>query len=208
MTIKVVWRSADGNFSGGTAMKLSDAQSRYQQAVTQLQASPTAVAILKCVTEHKTEIQLVCAPGAEGEMLFPGELEGLNVPTVIWDPNKYFHFYVNVAPVSNVIFGDLKSYQPAIVLLHEIGHAKQWLENAAQHERRYHRGPEGVAEIEAENLALHEGPVAKELGLPVRRHYQHFPNSTMMPNNQVRLLHQPTYNADGSVTTGARNALN
>jgi hypothetical protein len=206
MSIKVVWKSADGSFSSGIGLKLPDAVKVYMAARTALAGSKTAQEILKYVDGHATEIQLVVCPGAEGEMLFPGELQGLNTPTVIWDPNKYFLFYSNVAKVHNVVYADLNSYQPAIVLIHELGHAKQWLSNPAQHEARFKRGPEGIAEIEAENLAIHEGPVAQELGLPVRKHYKHFPNSGEIPSS-VKLLHEATVGPNDVVTKGARNKL-
>lgn len=205
MAIKLV--HAVGDFSSPLGWRVSDTKRLYEKALEFLAKSPTAMSVIRFVSEHKTEVQLVCIPGGEGEMLFPGEIEGHNITTVVWDPNKHFQFYVNVAPVSNIVFADLKSYQPAIVLLHELGHAKQWLEDGSLHEQRFHRGASGIAEIEAENLALHEGPVARELGLPVRKHYQHFPNSPMLPNNKVRLLHGFTVGKDAEVTTGARNAL-
>lgn len=207
MAIEVKWKSRCGSFSSGLSMKLSEAKEFYAQAVESLKASPTAVEVINYVTSHKTSVDLICVPGGEGEFLFPGEMAQLKWPTIIWDPNKHFQFFSNVAAISNVVYADKKSYQPAIVLLHEMGHCKQWLEAGDKHERLVRQGKVGVAEVERDNLERHEGPVARELGLSVRKHYQHFPNSPMLIDKDIKLLHSYTEGPSGKITTGARNSL-
>ncbi|NOQ81392.1 MAG: hypothetical protein GQ548_02540 [Methylophaga sp.] len=180
MTIEIKW--SVGDFSGGmnpkTKITLGQAKDHYDSAIKSLQKSTTAKSIIDFVTGHNTLVYLVCVPGGEGEFLFPGEMDEIQTPTIIWDPNKDFVFYSNVSKTSNIFFADKSAYQPAIVLLHEMGHCKQWLENEPHgYEALVHSGDAGVSKIEADNLERHESPVAKQLGLPVRSHYKHFPGS-------------------------------
>ena len=187
MSVVVKWQSTDGTFSSGTKLKLSEAKALFEKAVKQLQKSTTAKKILDVVNKAKDEIHLVCVPDGEGQFVIPGEIQGstLAAPTIVWDPNKLFHFYSHGVALSNVLYADESSYQPAIVLIHEMGHCKQWLEGKSAYKSKLDR--KDISTIEADNLKRHEAPVAKELGLPIRNHYEHFPNSPLVNKMTVKL---------------------
>lgn len=173
MAIKITWQSVE--FIG---INVPDAKAHYEAALKTLWASATACKIIEFITNHKIEILLLCVKGGEGQFLFPGEWEEIKKPTIIWDPNKDFLFYSDVQICGNDFYADKCAFPPAIVLAHEMGHAKQWLEdNPHGYEALVRSREAGVAAIESDNLARHETPVAKELGKRTRSHYKHFPGS-------------------------------
>lgn len=70
-------------------------------------------------------------------------------------------------------------YPPEITLIHEIGHAKQYIEDPARfpsYDREWTLIPGTLPNdaIEADNLRRHEHPVCNDYGLPTRTHYSHF----------------------------------
>lgn len=80
-----------------------------------------------------------------------------NTRTVIWNP------------ILGGIMGDGVSIQsPAITLAHEMGHAVQYLDGTLE-AKAYTRSEKH--EIEEDNVAQHETPIAKELGEYWRKNY-------------------------------------
>lgn len=61
---------------------------------------------------------------------------------------------------------------PAVALIHELGHARQCIEKLAWYEAR--SDGSRYLEIEDDNVATHEKPVAAALGEPTRDQYQAF----------------------------------
>jgi hypothetical protein len=102
---------------------------------------------------------------------------GFNGPCIVWNPGGYFNTKgANISgewPSGKPKF-DMKlavTYPPEITLLHELGHAKQFIEGGWF-------GADGpirdVADVEADNLKRHENPVCKEYGLLQRVNYTDF----------------------------------
>lgn len=65
---------------------------------------------------------------------------------------------------------------PLVCLFHELGHAKQWLENKVWYESAVQiRDKMGVAyQVEYDNLQKHEDPLLREMGLPIRKRYEFY----------------------------------
>ena len=161
-------------------------------AVGEMATNPVGREILTALVETGQQIDVVLVPGGEGEFLMPHDptsqnAAALNRPTIIWDPTRNFRFYTNVVDHGDRITGELHQYPSWMVLLHEMGHCKQFIEDnvsGARYEATLRDGlfndaQPGVARIEADNLARHEALAARAEGWATRSHYQHFPNSPM-----------------------------
>lgn len=69
--------------------------------------------------------------------------------------------------------------EPWIVLLHELGHVKQYFEGGADPaswDRAWSVRLGDTDGIEADNLSRHENPVCREAGIAIRQHYKHMAN--------------------------------
>jgi hypothetical protein len=147
--------------------------------------SPTAKDLIDFVQASPLTVEILCAnePGAFGPFNDEWSLTG---PCIIWSPTKKFKckagtikgYRASGAPILEGKKVDT-FYGPEITLLHELGHFRQYIEDAT---RFASRGPTGeivegkmaVKDIEADNLRRHENPVCKELGLPQRLQYSDF----------------------------------
>ncbi len=115
----------------------------------------------------------------------------LNGPYIFWDPDHCFQccaikseqitgFYTSGEPkwTGNKV---LASFPPMITLIHELGHAKQYIEDPG---RFAHKAANGtilagsvsLSMIENDNLKRHENPVCNELGLLLRIKYDDLPD--------------------------------
>jgi hypothetical protein len=74
--------------------------------------------------------------------------------------------------------GTLTTYPPHVVLAHELGHMKQYFETSDSAISRAADWIKRIVDInalEADNLARHEHPYCKELGIPYRVNYKDIP---------------------------------
>ena len=105
-------------------------------------------------------------------------------PVHIWNPKAVFTTLAaditGYWPSGNPKF-DKKvkvDLPPEIGLIHELGHAKQWIEDETQFTRFIGgvrtEGTKTTEQLEAANLKIHENPVCKEMGLKQRIKYNDF----------------------------------
>jgi len=88
----------------------------------------------------------------------------------------YYYKYANgrFPPVQLPVVRYTKSEMPPwIVLHHELGHVKQYYSGTPQ---AWVLRLADTAQIEAENLALHENPICRNAGIAIRAHYKHMVN--------------------------------
>jgi hypothetical protein len=137
------------------------------------QRSTTAKQVIDFVQGDRTEIQILVT-NVDGAFGPHNEAYGFTGPCIIWYPGGQFNTrgatIKGYRPNNSPIF-DKKmavTYPPEITLLHELGHAKQFIEGG------WFDGSKDVKDIEADNLRRHENPVCKEYGLLQRVKYDDF----------------------------------
>lgn len=185
---------------GGSKIPYPSASTHFNNALDTLRAkSPTAKTIIEFVEKAPVvEIKVLVTDidGAFGpyndEWAFLG-------PCIIWNPGGYFKTkgaeISGYRPTGAPMYQGKKQdteYPPEITLIHELGHAKQYIETPGWFGSR---GPNGdvagskeVKEIEADNLKRHENPVCKEWGLPQRVNYGDFEGFRHVPVAVARAI--------------------
>lgn len=94
----------------------------------------------------------------------------------------YYKYQAGARVVSVPVIRYTKASMPAwLVLYHELGHVKQYYQPAALAQHADVAGLWNIrlmdtAAIEAENLALHENPICRQISIAERRHYKHMAN--------------------------------
>lgn len=98
-------------------------------------------------------------------------------------PGAYYYTYLAAGrAVSVPVIRYTRASMPAwLVLYHELGHVKQYYQPAALVQHADVVGLWNIrltdtAAIEAENLALHENPICRQISIAERRHYKHMAN--------------------------------
>ena len=138
-----------------------------------MKASKTAAAIFEYVKSHKETITLCffeCPyKQAYGPVFINGAVFDEEMKTV------WFNLSVDVFNADAKSAGTLV-VPPSLVFFHEFGHAKQWLENAAQYKTWSDEGFGGLGynkKIEDDNLQRHEWPICDEMSpsFPRRTNY-------------------------------------
>ena len=167
------------------------ASSLFKESLDKLRAkSSTARGIVDFVEKDKTQVQLLVTD-VDGAFGPKNNEYGFDGPCIVWNPGG--HFKTNGAEITGSFPSgapkfDKKlavTYPPEITLLHELGHAKQFIEGGWF-------GPDGplkdVAEVEADNLKRHENPVCKDYGLLQRVKYTDFVGFIHVPVETARAV--------------------
>ncbi len=149
--------------------------------------SDTAHAIATEVHNHQAVIKVACFDNRDGCFGASCSEIGILGPVILWDFSKNFRVRGRTITGrrkwnNSLIFStdfEETDYPPELVLLHEIGHAKQYLEDPGRFSKevaggQVQPGTWKSTEIEADNLERHERPVAEELGLRVRQNYDDY----------------------------------
>jgi hypothetical protein len=175
---------------GESKIPYSQASAHYYNALKTLkEKSPTAASIIDFVENKSPAVQIsILVTDVEGAF-GPFDMElGFTGPCIVWTPGKSFTTrganITGYRPNGTPMIAGKKVevvYPSEIVLLHEIGHAKQFIENPGWFssmgpDRAITSGSKSVAEIEADNLRRHEHPVCREYGLAQRQNYVDFLN--------------------------------
>ncbi|MGA3400411.1 MAG: hypothetical protein ABSC95_14420 [Acetobacteraceae bacterium] len=167
----------------------SNASAYFYNALSTLkQKSKAAAAIIDFLENKSPTVQisvLVCeVEGAFGPFSMEWAFTG---PCIVWTPGKSFttrgaditgYRAATGAPIISGKKADVV-YPSEIVLIHELGHAKQYIENPGWFASQggggaVVAGSKTTAEIEADNLRRHEHPVCKDYGLLQRQNYTDF----------------------------------
>ena len=152
--------------------------------------SPTAKTIVDFVDKDKTQVQILVT-NVDGAFGPKNPEYGFDGPCIVWNPGGDFKTLgANISGyfASGKPKFDKKmpvTYPPEITLLHELGHAKQFIEGGWF-------GADGpardVADIEADNLKRHENPVCKDYGLLQRLNYTDFIGFNHVPVSTARAV--------------------
>ena len=151
------------------------------------------------------DLDIVCWPGVPGEFLAPEEAHKLHKqldrPTIMWNAYGTFAFFATSQPSSGIRqrvdalksqaggmkTGDISSkpksatykanLMPAwVVLAHEIGHYRQYVQKRQWFLQCL--DTQDIDAIERDNLASHEDPILRTIGLSPRSQYQDFKGGT------------------------------
>jgi len=154
------------------------------------------------------DLDIVCWPDVPGEFLAPEEAhrlqKSLDRPAIMWNPYGTFAYFATdnpparglvtktLAQLKSPTGGGMKSgdvvapaptvsykanLMPAwVVLAHEIGHYRQYKTRRDWFLRCLES--QDINAIERDNLATHEEPILKSIGLQARASYQDFKGGT------------------------------
>lgn len=166
----------------------SDPQASYLKAKALLIAkSKRAKEIIDKVEADTHVIEVVIGPSVGTESAFRGAIDGETTSKLVWDDSVSFPILVDSKQVSTVkkILGKdttinkttakLAPLPAEIVLIHELGHACQYLGDLPTYKTLFKGG--GIASIEADNLEKTEWPVCDDYGMMRRSSYMHYKGS-------------------------------
>lgn len=121
-------------------------------------------------------VDIVCYPEAPGQFLCNLEDARVNKPVIVWDPFKAFQYYGRTSLSKKMATYERCAMPPWMVLAHELGHYKQYLDDPNQFGDWLGQGAPGIAELENDNLTKHEAPLLTSIGKVPRAEYSHFRN--------------------------------
>ena len=170
---------------GGTTVPYASASTIFFNSLETLrQKSPTARTIIQSVDKSTVQIQVLITEAAGAFGPYSPEWAFLG-PCLVWDAGGIFKTkgaaITGYRPSGSPMYAGKKvdvAYPPEITLIHEIGHAKQYIETPEWFGSNGPTGPvagtKETKDIEADNLKRHENPVYKEYGLLQRVAYGDF----------------------------------
>jgi hypothetical protein len=167
---------------GNTANSIDNASARdmLDASLATLRLFPTARTIINKVINSNIEFTIFVKEsagvfGAESKEL------GSNGPCIVWNPFGSFKTYaskiIGKREWNNSDIWDKKQvvrYPALVVLIHELGHAVQYIEDSKRFSTSQEEGTMSTEQIEADNLKRHENPVCIEMGLLQRVKYNDF----------------------------------
>lgn len=147
--------------------------------------SKRAREILNLVENSAHVIEVVVGSSVGQESAFRGAVGTEKESKLVWDPGVDFPILVDPKQVSKQSFGrtitktvaKLSPLPAEIVLIHELGHAAQYISELPNYATLFAAGPTGIAQIEADNLARNEWPICDDYGLKRRSSYLHYKGS-------------------------------
>lgn len=167
----------------------ADPRASYLGARAKLIAkSKRALAVIEKVETSDHVIDVVIGSSVGTESAFRGAMGTETSSKLVWDDNVSFPILVDSKQITTTrkILGKdvtttktqakLSPLPAEIVLIHELGHACQYLGELATYKTLFGAG--GIAEIEADNLTNTEWPVCDDYGLMRRSNYMHYRGST------------------------------
>ena len=163
------------------------AEAAYKQARAELIAkSPRAAEVIKAVEAAPHVIEVVISTTVGQESAFRGAMGDETASKLVWDPKHAFQILVDPTQITKKVLGrDVTTTQaklsplPAnLVLIHELGHAEQFLGKMPNYAKLFASGKDGIAVIEADNLKETEWPVCEAYGVAKRSNYLHYNGSS------------------------------
>jgi len=147
------------------------AKDYFDNALAYLAGSGTAAKLIDKVTKHGRDTAVLVAKDC-----FPmfchyemASQHGFTTAVIVWDP---------VGLISARADKQCTFQSPAIALLHEIGHAVQWIDKTGWYINLVNTAMQGgkagdtaKLAVENDNIDSHETPVARELGEGTRKDY-------------------------------------
>jgi hypothetical protein len=172
----------------------------YYRAIRHLTSkSATAIRIFQDVRKAEEKFRVVVSRGAIPGFVPSYQIDG-GVSEIFWDPESTTHVLLNVREQKNQITFEEVELLPHIVLVHELGHAIQWIKDPEWFKKCLDDRHNDLLELD--NIQAHELPVCKELGLAgTRSKYEHFKDSEWWRKNINKIptdLRQSKLNTRGS----------
>jgi len=165
----------------GLAVPIVNSLNTYAEYKTQVIASPTANAILAFLEQ---------SPKNVGILFIDKDFDSMYIPPFVLPDDVSFDGGIAVVNVLSPINIGGTDIPLGVSLMHELGHAKQFIEAPVDFENKYKEAMGQVKSnypseltrkkkgekisqliIENENVALHEAPICDDLGLPFRKRY-------------------------------------
>ena len=195
---------ASRNTLGYQPEVLPDAKQKVQAALQKVMAKSLNARVLVHWAEKQASDSALFSSGLKGDLRFvvfqgsssaaqliPGEKVSDGVCEVHWNPDVSHHIVVGVAKKTKKVFGreitkdcyrSEAALSPEVILLHEIGHFRQWRTTHDWFMEAYNSGGDAIIEkIEADNLRSCEWPICRDLGQQIRAEYQHGANRGILP---------------------------
>lgn len=178
-------------FTSNTSMP--EASDGFMASIEKMKATPTGRGLLTALINSpvRDQLEIIVSKGnVSGGFMPPNHLGPGNPPkpTITWSATQPMLFFDTVVKLDDFAiprkFSEKNDpnfvqkyqphyqvhesqYPPELVLLHELGHVKQYIDNPSF----LNNYSENMHVIEMDNLARHESPAAQEMGLPVRIDY-------------------------------------
>jgi hypothetical protein len=156
--------------AGGLQAPIKNARHKYNDYLGEVGASSTALMMASYFDGSSKNI---------GVLLIDEGFDSMYIPPVNLAGVEALASYdggIAVLNVTNPLKLQGKTLPLGVSLMHELGHAKQFIEQPAWFENHYkaatQRGnKESQLAIENDNVTRHEMPICKELSLPFRTKY-------------------------------------
>lgn len=168
----------------------ADPKASFLKAKASLVAkSKRAKEIIDLVEADQHVIEVVIGTSVGQDSAFRGAVGTETVSKLVWDPTFDFPILVDPQQVTNMRKIGVKEVAitktvakkalliAEIVLIHELGHAAQYLGELPSYKSQFAAGKPGIAVIEADNLLRNEWPICKDYGLACRSNYMHYNGS-------------------------------
>jgi hypothetical protein len=151
--------------------------------------SKRAAEIINLVERDRHIIEVVIGPSVGQESAFRGAVGNEGTSKLVWDEKVEFPILVDAQQVETTTtflgkprtttktVAKLSPLPPEIVLIHELGHAAQFIKEMPTYSTLFASGAGGVAQIEADNLKRNEWPICDDYGLRRRSSYLHYKGS-------------------------------
>ena len=156
--------------TGGLQEPISGAEARYETCLTEVNGSSTAKALQSFLSASPLSIGvLLIDEGFDSMYIPPSNLT--SVPEL-----KDYSGGIAVLNVDNPMKMSGKVLPLGVSLMHELGHAKQYIEKPSWFVGHYEAATKksnkaSQLEIENDNVQRHEQPICEELKLPFRTKY-------------------------------------
>jgi hypothetical protein len=177
MSLSIIEKEVDG-----LTTPVANSLNTYEQYKSQVNASSTANAILKFLEESSKTV---------GVLLIDKDFDSMYIPPFVFEPDAVpFDGGIAVVNILSPIKIEDTEIPLGVSLMHELGHAKQYIEAPVDFEQKYQEAKgeiktnypseltrtkkgEKISQliIENENVALHEAPICNDLDLPFRKRY-------------------------------------
>ena len=151
--------------------------------------SARAKEIIDKVQQDQHVIDIVVGTSVGQDSAFRGAMGDEKNSKLIWDPTVQFPILVDPKEITTTrkfmgkdlvtkkTGATLSPLPPEIVLIHELGHAAQYMGELATYKNLFASGTTGIAAIEADNLNRNEWPICDDYGLAKRSSYLHYKGS-------------------------------
>jgi hypothetical protein len=167
-----------------------DPKAAFEKALQSLSSkSARAKEIIATVRTSQHVVDIVVGSSVGQDSAFRGAMGDEKNSKLIWDPSVSFPILVDPKQITTSrkmgtttltttkTAATLAPLPAEIVLIHELGHAAQYMGELATYKTLFASGTTGIAQIEADNLTRNEWPICDDYSLARRSSYLHYKGS-------------------------------